>query len=172
MLQILLQMVQPALLRMHRSNSQRRHHHRKLSVCPQCISVLAALQPIYLSTEAEKKEEGGRWRAFPQQQLLLCLSGQQQRASLPLPLLAHPRLEATQPLPPSPCLSSNCTSPRCTCSSKCTHASFSTHPFENIQTHAFAKVRRNTHTHNYTHICKYANSHYSLHKNADVFFRR
>ena len=100
MLQILLQMVQPALLRMHRSNSQRRHHHRKLSVCPQCISVLAALQPIYLSTEAEKKEEGGgRQRAFPQQQLPLCLSGQQQARLSASSGPAKVRGNAASPLP-------------------------------------------------------------------------
>ena len=111
MLQILLQMVQAALLRMHRSNSQRRHHHRKLSVCPQCISVLAALQPIYLSTEAEKKEEGGRQSCFPTAAAASLPLWPAAGAPLCLCLLAQPRLEATQPLPPSPCLSSNCTSP-------------------------------------------------------------
>ena len=88
-----------------------------------------------------QRRRGGR--AFPQQQqpasLALCLCPAARL--LPLLLLALPRLEATQPLPPASPLTAYCC---CTCSklSVRTLPIFQHMPWKH--THALTKVRRNT----------------------------
>ena len=135
-------------------------------------SWISSLSTVHLSAccvAADLFVYRGRGRAFPQQRL----------ASLPLPSappslsaslpLALPRLEATQPPlspPPASPLTAHCC---CTCS-KCTHQFFNTCWKWKHTAHAIAKVKRNP-PYNYRHICKYANSHHSLHKRANVFSR-
>ena len=131
-------MVLPVLLPAIDAILKRGHCQCENSVCPQCIWVLAALQPIYLSTEEEGRQ------SFPAAAAAACLCLWLCPAARLLPLLlllALPRLEATQPLPPASPLTAYCC---CTCSklSVRTLPIFQHMPWKH--THALTKVRRNT----------------------------